>query len=118
MRDLMHRLTARLLLVLVLVSILAPVALAVSAPPPHACCLRKPMHDHGSHGLEFQAVMCGHGNCCPPVTTAQWAELEGRASHSIRPLLAHLPAAAHPVLRSRLAFALYPVRAPPQFSIL
>jgi hypothetical protein len=118
MRDLMHRLTARLLLVLVLVGILAPVALAISAPPPHACCLRKPMHDHGSHGLEFQAVMCGHGNCCPPVTTAQWAELEGRASHSIRPLLAYLPPAAHPVLLSHLAPALYPVRAPPPFSIL
>lgn len=114
----MHRLTARLLLVLVLVSIFAPVALAISAPPPHACCLRKPMHEHGSHGLEFQAVVCGHGNCCPPVTTAKWVELGAQTGLSIHPLLAYLPPAPQPVLRSHRASDLHPVRAPPPFSIL
>ena len=37
----MHRLTARLLLFFALVGSLVPVALAASAAPTHACCLRK-----------------------------------------------------------------------------
>ena len=40
----MHRLTARLLLVLLLVGVFVPVALAISATSAHACCMRKPMH--------------------------------------------------------------------------
>jgi hypothetical protein len=70
----MHRLTARFLLVLLLVGTFA-VALALSAPPPHACCLRKPLQDHGSASPEFQSAGTEHNNCCPPVTTAQWAEM-------------------------------------------
>ena len=48
----MYRLTARLLLVLLLAGTFVPVAMAVSAPVPHACCMRKPMHDHGSGSRE------------------------------------------------------------------
>ena len=44
----MHRLTARLLLILMLSGTFAPAALAISAESPHACCKRKPLHDHGS----------------------------------------------------------------------
>src|SRR5277367_2338203 len=49
----MHRLTARVLMVLLLAGVLVPVAEAITAPTPHACCLRKPMHD--SQDAEFQA---------------------------------------------------------------
>src|SRR5882672_6743134 len=52
----MHRLTARLLLVLLLVGTFAPVALAISAPVLHACCMRKPLHDQGSRRVETLTV--------------------------------------------------------------
>ncbi len=55
----MHRLTARLLLVLLLVGTFAPVALAISAPVPHACCMRKPLHDQGSRRVEGRARLKG-----------------------------------------------------------
>jgi hypothetical protein len=70
----MHRLTARLLLVFLLVGTFAPVALAVSAPAPHACCMRKAMHDHEAPQTELRAVDNGHHNCCGPLTVAHWAE--------------------------------------------
>jgi hypothetical protein len=109
----MHRLTARLLLVLTLVGTLAPVALAVSAPPAHACCMRKPMHEQGSRSLQTQAVDTGHRNCCPPVTTAHWAEPGSGINSKLRPLQAYLPLRAHPDLRSTYENALRPVRGPP-----
>ena len=109
----MNRLTARLLLVLLLVGTIAPVALAISAPLPHACCMRKPMHGHGSRSLEFQAVGDGHGNCCPPVTTAHWAELGSEITSDLHPPLAYLPPDSRPILRSSYENALRPVRGPP-----
>jgi hypothetical protein len=109
----MHRLTARLLLVLLLVGTLAPVALAISAPPPHACCMRKPLHDHDSRSLQTQTVDGEHHNCCPPVTTAHWAELGLGINSNVHPLLAYLPPQPHPALRSNCENALHPVRGPP-----
>jgi len=109
----MHRLTARLLLVLLLVGTLAPVALAISAPSAHACCMRKPMHDHGSRSLASQVADGENHNCCPPVTTAHWAELEAGTSTSIQPPLAYLPPDSRPMLRSNHENDLRPVRGPP-----
>jgi len=71
----MHRLTARLLLVFLLVGTFAPVALAVSsAPPPHACCMRKAMHHDEAPQTELRSVDNGHHNCCGPLTVAHWAQ--------------------------------------------
>ena len=109
----MHRLTARLLLVLLLTGIFVPVALAVSAPLPHACCMRKPMHDHGSSSRELQAVGSQSHNCCPPVTTAHWAELGSGIDPDVHPPLAYLAPASHPVLHSNYSNSLRPVRGPP-----
>jgi hypothetical protein len=109
----MYRLTARLLLVLLLAGTFVPVAMAVSAPVPHACCMRKPMHDHGSGSREIQAVFGPTGNCCPPVTTAHWAELGSGIDSNTHPLLAYLLPGAHPILHSDHAVALRPVRGPP-----
>ena len=64
----MHRLTARILLVLVLVGTFAPLALATSGPPQHACCMRK-----GPAQRSFSQVHLDRGNCCPPMATAQHA---------------------------------------------
>ncbi len=114
----MHRATARLLLVLLLVGIFMPVALAISAAPPHACCLRKPMHGRPSHDAQFQAppACCQH-DCCRPLTVSRGAH---PASKTGAPA-----ASASTILRSQresIGFAssvnyAHSGRAPPQFSI-
>ena len=109
----MYRLTARLLLVLLLTGTFVPVAIAISAPVPHACCMRKPMHDHGSGTREVQAVGGQNRNCCPPVTTAHWADLGSGIDSNIYPLLASLSPDSHPVRLAYQANALRPVRGPP-----
>lgn len=109
----MYRLTARLLLVLLLASTFVPVAMAMSGPVPHACCMRKPMHDHGSGSREIGEVAGRTGNCCPPVTTAHWAELGSEIESNTHPLLAYLLPDAHPSLHSDHAVSLRPVRGPP-----
>ena len=109
----MHRLTARLLLVLLLVGTLAPVALAFAAPPPHACCMRRVLHDHGSLAAGFQATGGQHHNCCPPVITAHWAEFRAAVSGDSRLLVAHLSPASTPVFRTNMVNSLYSGRAPP-----
>src|SRR5580704_10021421 len=70
----MYRLTARFLLVLLLVSVFAPVALAITVPAPHACCLRM-KHDctATSGSLQFQAPRtCCNRDCCHPLLSSQW----------------------------------------------
>jgi len=80
----MHRTVTRFLLLFAMVGNLAPVALAISTPTLHACCLRKA--DHHCHGYQAsdtgQLVIhgsscCGH-ECCRAVTTAQWAHPQQR----------------------------------------
>jgi hypothetical protein len=109
----MYRLTARSLLVLLLAGTFVPVALAISAPVPHACCMRKAMHDHGSGSREIQAVGGQNRNCCPPVTTAHWADLGSGIDSSIRPLLASLSPDLYQVRLTNQPNALRPVRGPP-----
>ncbi len=109
----MYRLTARLLLVLLLASTFVPVAMAMSGPVPHACCMRRPMHEPGSGAREVREVGGRTGNCCPPVTTAQWAELGSEIESNAHPLLAYLSPGAHPSLHSDHAVSLRPVRGPP-----
>ncbi len=109
----MHRLTARLLLVFLLAGTFVPVAMASFAPMPHACCMRKPMHEHGSRNSEIQSVGGQNHNCCPPVTTAHWAEFRSGTDLIACPLVAHLPPDWHSVLRSDHANLLRPVRGPP-----
>jgi hypothetical protein len=70
----MQRLTARLLLLLVVVSgSFSPLLQAFSAQPPHACCLRK-LHATKDSPLQISDATAAHGNCCPPVTTRQSAQ--------------------------------------------
>jgi hypothetical protein len=80
----MHRLIAKFLLLFALVGNLAPVALAISVPAPHACCLRNAIHQchrsqaYGSQASDSEQLVihgascCGH-DCCRAATTAQWA---------------------------------------------
>ncbi|HEY1263752.1 MAG TPA: hypothetical protein VGF06_09520 [Terriglobales bacterium] len=69
----MHRWTARILLVLLLVSTFAPAALAIDGPPQHACCMRA-RHAHPG-GTTLAAVHPRDGNCCPPITTTSGAQV-------------------------------------------
>ncbi len=109
----MHRIIASSLLVLLLVGTLAPVALALSAPPPHACCVRKLLHNGRARHLEMQAVDGGRHNCCPPITTAHWAEIGSGINSDGHWLLAHLHPQPHPVSLSGCQNLLRPVRGPP-----
>jgi hypothetical protein len=70
----MQRLTARLLLVLLLAGTFTPVALAISMSTPHPCCARKTVHQHSSQGRFFRSVSCEDHRCCAPVTKVEWAE--------------------------------------------
>src|SRR5580700_11022574 len=78
----MHRRIAQFLLLLALMGNLAPAELALAAPPPHACCLRKTAHHcHDSvaaeaKGLDVRAASCCNHDCCRAVTTAQWAHAQ------------------------------------------
>jgi hypothetical protein len=109
----MFRMTARALLVLLLASTLVRVAMAISAPLPHACCMRKPMHDHGSGSRQIQRVDSRSHNCCPPVTIAHWAELGSGIASRVHPLLDGLSPDGQPIRLTNQANALRPVRGPP-----
>jgi hypothetical protein len=114
----MHRLTARLLLILLLAGIFTPVALALTAPMPHACCMRKPMHEPGSQDSEFHAPpgCCNH-DCCRPLTVSQWADLgTGVTTCSSLPA-ARLQSRTLPANVLSLMHHVLSVRGPPQFSI-
>jgi len=89
----MHRQTARILLVLLLVGLFAPVALAITADSPHACCLRKTMHDCGSHEAAFHAPPgCCQHDCCRPLTVSHWAQLRPPADAFTAQIVSSLPA--------------------------
>lgn len=109
----MCRLTARVLLVFLLSGIFVPVGLAISAPLPHACCMRKTAHNQGSDVSEVQAAGGQNHNCCPPIATAHWAELGPGIDPGAHSLLAYLSPDPHPALRSNLVHSLRPVRGPP-----
>ncbi len=81
----MHRLTARLLLFFALVGTLAPLALAATAAPPHACCRRKAHHCLDSAALEsnqesIRDTSCCNHDCCRATISAQWAHSEPQAA--------------------------------------
>jgi len=113
----MHRLTARLLLVLLLVGVFVPVALAISAAPPHACCLRKPLHD-SAHNAQFQAPPgCCQHDCCRPLTVSQWAHVTPRICAHVVPVSATLQSERHADhVTTSVSHAPFG-RAPPRFSI-
>jgi hypothetical protein len=115
----MHRLTARLLLVLLLVSIMAPAALAATAPTPHACCLRmKRDCITTTHGLEFQAPpTCCNRDCCRPLTISQWGENPQSNAAAIIPASSILSFTLCSVHHTDERNTSHSGRAPPKFSI-
>ncbi len=115
---LMHRLTARLFLVLLLVSVFAPSALAVAAPAPHACCLRM-KHDctETSHGPQFQALpTCCNRDCCRPLLSSQWVGNPQPRIVYVTPVSSPLSSSLLSVHHSDARSTSHSGRAPPQFS--
>jgi len=76
----MRRLTASLLLLFALVGTFAPLALAATAAPPHACCRRMAHQCHGvaapDSQLSFHNTSCCNHDCCRALTTSQWAHAQ------------------------------------------
>src|SRR5690349_2983576 len=66
----MQRLIARILFLTALLGTFVPVALAIGAPAPHQCCIRKSRA--GSTKTQIGAVHTNE-NCCPPRTPSVWA---------------------------------------------
>jgi hypothetical protein len=116
----MQRLTARFLLLFALVGTFVPLALAVAAEPPHACCLRKSVHQcHGSDPDEraIRGNSCCNQNYSRAVTTSQWAHPQSSlASFSVRTIESRL-AASRAEAPANEPFASQSTRAPPQLSI-
>jgi len=117
----MQRRTAILLLLLALVGTFVPVALAVTAASPHACCLRAAHKCHAMAGeseqLAFRSTGCCNHDCCRAVTTAQWAHVQaGTAGSSPQNLDARI-VEAQPLNPAAVFSASESTRAPPQISI-
>jgi hypothetical protein len=114
----MHRLTARFVLIVLLVGVFAPVALAISAPTPHACCLRKPMHDRASHDSQFKASPgCCNRDCCRPLTVSQWAHIAPSVNARQATASSTLHSERGPICVATAVSNAHSGRAPPQFSM-
>lgn len=113
----MRSLTARVMLVLLLVGVLAPGALALAAPPSHACCMRKGIHEHGSSQSQISAINCCERSCCRPLTVSHFAEL--RPTAQVRSLSFSFAVRSEARLSRSLLRDGSPrsERAPPQFSL-
>jgi hypothetical protein len=88
----MHRLItkrpiAKFLLLVALLGNLAPLALAATATPPHACCIRNVHHCHDSLTSETGQLVIRDASCCNhegrrAITTHRWACAQPPASAS------------------------------------
>ena len=110
----MQRLTARILFLTALLGTFVPVALAIGAPAPHACCIRKSRSE--STKTQIQGVDRSE-NCCPPKTPNLWATPVAAARTQCGALLL----AANTTAQSQRPTSTYvvykSVRAPPVPSI-
>jgi len=112
--------TARFLLLFALAGTFVPLALAATAAPPHACCLRKAPHQcHGSDADQrsVRSTACCNHDCCRAVTTSQCAHpqpsLASAGAHFVASRIAESPASVPATER----FASQSTRAPPQISL-
>lgn len=80
---------------MLLVSLIAPAAMAASGPMPHACCLRH-SHRGDSSTPSFNANNKRHGNCCPPSITPHCAELSTPGSDKAPNSASPAQASPHP----------------------
>jgi hypothetical protein len=116
----MQRLTARFLLLFALVGTFVPLALAATAAPPHACCLRKAAHHcHGSEADQraIRGTACCKNDCCRAVTTSQSAHPRPPLASIIAQNVDARIAESHAGTPATELLASQSPRAPPQPSI-
>jgi hypothetical protein len=112
----MNRWTARILLLLMLTGAFGPVALAISATSPHACCVRKPMR-HSGHEDTFQALSHQDHRCCKWLATTHWTQAPVALPTHIALGVTPFNAGIQQAFPMRHAEKSLSARAPPQFSI-
>ena len=119
----MQRLTARLMLLFALVGTFAPLALALTTAPAHACCIRKSPHQcHSAPGAETDQVAAHSTSCCNQdcrraVTTSGWANPQSvQTAVFARNISSHVTESHPSFLATHLRSSRSP-RAPPYFSI-
>lgn len=113
----MHRLTARLLLLLLLASVFAPAALAISTPDPHACCRRAHHPFSGQSELLSLPECCRRGDCSLPLTVFLWGGVPSQATFFVAPFRITIQSKDDPIRRIKPPNSTHPVRGPPTFSI-
>src|SRR5271169_1781281 len=116
----MQRLIARFLLLFALAGTFVPLALAATAAPPHACCLRKSFHQcHGSDPDEraIRSAACCNHDCCRAVTTSQCAHPQPRMTALFPQNVSARAAELNPDSPAADLSASQSTRAPPQVSL-
>jgi hypothetical protein len=118
----MYRLSARLLLLLSLLSVFAPATLAIGARPQHNCCTRKcckgkPPHTHPSSDPVAQAKLCCQQSCPCSLTASQWTDVAPTAATSGVQPYAYLQRELSLLLSCKVRTAAHSVRGPPAIAI-
>jgi hypothetical protein len=119
-RKSMQRLTARFLLLFALVGAFLPTAFAITAAPPHACCLRKAVHQcHSSDSDQrsLRSAACCNQGCGRAVTTKHSANLRSPLLSDFAPhVSARILESPVEIPATRFSYS-QSTRAPPQFPI-
>lgn len=118
----MHRLTAKLLLLFAIVGNLIPLALAVTAPPLHSCCMRKAHRCHEQAAAEagqpvFRDPCSCNNHSRHAATTPQWAHPKTQIAEISGSAVERLDRKIESTLPSVQPASLHASRAPPSFSI-
>jgi hypothetical protein len=119
----MHRWIARFLLLVALGGTFGPLARAATTAPPHACCVRKPLHHcHASVGVETEQLVirsadCCNHECCRAITGARWAHARLSAATSFTQSVEAYLDRSTPVSPTTEFSTFQSTRAPPRFSI-
>jgi hypothetical protein len=117
----MHRVTARFLLLFALVGTFAPLALAATGAPEHACCLRKGVHQcHASAPESDQRSIrdsCRYRDGCRAVTTSQWAHAQPTTTAAFVQDIEARITESQTATPAAKRFSSQSTRAPPQISI-
>jgi len=109
---LMQRLTARLLLILIALGVFQPLVEALSAEPPHACCLRR-LHALSDQPAQFHDARKASGNCCPPLTTPHTANPVSGDQAQFSPAVSSVKLVSQDRFRHNPFRATLSARAPP-----
>jgi hypothetical protein len=121
--GIVHRLTAKLLLLFALVGNLIPLAMAAAPAAPRACCRRMAHHCHEAAALKSGELVfrdphcCCNGNCRRAATTAQWAHPKTRSSQACDAVVERLAGNIRSAFSGKQLASSYSSRAPPQLPI-